>query len=389
MTGPASAFATNNSPQRSAILMGYYGVNNLGDELMLYCLRRWLESKDIAITVLSEAAAHVAQTHRVKAEQNYALCGQFDIVSSWIYGRGLRLIPQIMAHDLFLAGGGDIIRDNTGWPTFLFQVEKLILSVLLGKPVYLINVGISRPRTWYGRAILKWLIPRCTGILARDHRTVNMCREYGSRPNSLEFTPDIVFSLPRFVPPRSTVQSNTLIVALHGRPNIYQQFNLNAARLRILANALDELIEAEGLRVRFLASQVSEREVDDHDMHRAVLCYMRHAGKADLIPWTADPQTISDLFASTRFVIAMRLHAAILAAAYKVRCVVLPYDSKVLEFARIARNVHIAGPATLDDSAWTRFLLANALHGPAPHSPVSGVWTDMTPTAETEAAGAA
>ena len=85
----------------------------------------------------------------------------------------------------------------------------------------------------------------------------------------------------------------------------------------------------------------------------------------------------------------MQLHAAILAAAYKVRCVVLPYDSKVLEFARIARNVHIAGPATLDDSASTRSLLANALHGPAPHSPVSGVWTDMTPTAQREAAGAA
>jgi len=42
-----------------ALLMGYYGVGNLGDEMMLFCLKPWLEQQGFELTVLSERPAEV------------------------------------------------------------------------------------------------------------------------------------------------------------------------------------------------------------------------------------------------------------------------------------------------------------------------------------------
>jgi len=37
-----------------ALLLGYYGACNFGDDLMLYCLLQWLMKQKIQVTVVSE-----------------------------------------------------------------------------------------------------------------------------------------------------------------------------------------------------------------------------------------------------------------------------------------------------------------------------------------------
>ena len=36
------------------LLLGYYGARNLGDDMMLYCLAKWLQRQEMDITVISE-----------------------------------------------------------------------------------------------------------------------------------------------------------------------------------------------------------------------------------------------------------------------------------------------------------------------------------------------
>jgi polysaccharide pyruvyl transferase WcaK-like protein len=63
---------------------------------------------------------------------------------------------------------------------------------------------------------------------------------------------------------------------------------------------------------------------------------MRYA--SEIVPWTSDPQEVANWFGSARLVIAMRLHAAVLASAYGTPCMALPYDAKVSEFASYANQ---------------------------------------------------
>ena len=48
---------------KRAILFGYYGARNIGDELMLLCLNRWLERQNIRTTVGAISPGDVEHLH--------------------------------------------------------------------------------------------------------------------------------------------------------------------------------------------------------------------------------------------------------------------------------------------------------------------------------------
>ena len=62
-TQPAPVASTH----RKGLLMGYYGMGNLGDEMMLVCLKSWLEKQGFAVTVLSEHPDAVTHSSSVEA----------------------------------------------------------------------------------------------------------------------------------------------------------------------------------------------------------------------------------------------------------------------------------------------------------------------------------
>ena len=101
--------------------------------------------------------------------------------------------------------------------------------------------------------------------------------------------------------------------------------------MRVLASSLDHLASL-GYSIKFLACQ--RGEVDDHSTSQSIVRMMRYP--ANILPWTSDPQKIADAFGAASLVVAMRLHAAVLAEAYGVPCVTMPYDAKVTEYSERA-----------------------------------------------------
>lgn len=316
---------------KKAALIGYYGVGNLGDELMLMCLHRIL-SRDFDLTVIAENAEEVRTRWGFRAVQSYPLLGQFAWAESLLRGKAFRILKEIVASDVVICGGGEILRDSLGWRTFSYQIEKLALAILLRKRVFLLNVGIPRPTTSYARKALRWLLPRCAGIVVRESTSLSICREYGAAAHT-SFQPDIVVHLPDFFPParNGTMGPSSVLVALHANPNVYGGFAMNEGRISSLAAGLDLLIEKHGLTVNFLPCQ-SDRNTDDNQIHLEVQSRMRHKHATVMMKWTADPEQLSRHYRSAEVVVAMRLHAAVLAVAYDRPCVLLPYDKKVRDF---------------------------------------------------------
>ena len=104
--------------------MGYYGVGNLGDEMMLFCLKEWLERQGFALTVLSECPAEVSAIDGLPAIENCPLLGEWAWRTSWLRGGAGRVTRAIARSDVFIVGGGDLIRDDLGWRTFFYTMEK-------------------------------------------------------------------------------------------------------------------------------------------------------------------------------------------------------------------------------------------------------------------------
>jgi polysaccharide pyruvyl transferase CsaB len=346
-----------------ALLVGYYGARNLGDEMMLFCLRRWLAGQNIEPTILCPFPEEVERSHGLPALENVPLLGQWAWRDVWLRGKAFRVVRALRRCEILIAGGGDFIRDDCGIRLFSYAVEKYVLATLLKKPVCLVNVGIGRPTTRLGRKVIGWLLRRCRKIIVRDRRSVEVCTELGAGA-AAEYAPDIVLSLPALVGVPAPQTHPYLVVCLRANANVYRQYELTEARLLVLAEGLDELAEREGLQVVFLPYQ-STTDEDDNWIHEQVAARMACRGRVTVRPWTRDLGEVSRCVSQARCVVAMRLHAAVLAAALQRPCVPMPYDHKVLEFAGQMGWPHAIMPETLDSPSALRAALDGALRAGA------------------------
>jgi polysaccharide pyruvyl transferase CsaB len=345
------------------LLMGFYGARNLGDEMMLFCLRRWLKKQGVEVKLLCEGSREAGERFQAPATENVPLLLEWAWRDVWLRGKAFRLLNEFRKTDGLILGGGDLIRDDRGWRVFFYTVEKVLLAFMMGRPVFLLNVGIGRPATWYGRRLLPWALRRCRQIVVRDARSLEVCREAGAEAS---FAPDIVMHLPDWLEGRRIKPDPSrayIAVCLRTTSDAFGQYKFDEIRLRNLANALDRLAVQNGLDIVFLPFQSQpEQGEDDNEIHAEIAGRMREQSHVLIREWTGDLAEVAQCIAGAACVIAMRLHAAILAAACGRPCAVMPYDYKVSEAARVFNIAGRITPETLTNPAELTALLQGTLN---------------------------
>jgi polysaccharide pyruvyl transferase CsaB len=343
-----------------ALLLGYYGQGNLGDDLMLSCLSTWLSDQGVSITVGSENPQGVTAPCGRPVVQNVPLLGEWEWRSTWLHGGAARLLSAMRRHDLIILGGGDLIRDDHGWRTFAFSIEKIAAARLLGKPVALLNVGIGTPSTAYGRATLGWALRQCARVIVRDQRSVDVCAEAGVEA---VFLPDIVLTLPSSVPAHTDNRLPYIAVCMRDGWCSMSEFQIGT-----LASILDGISERTGLQTAFIPFQKGIDEAD-YGLHQRLAHKMRTA--CQVFQWSGDiPELVSRISNATA-VLAMRLHASVMAVAYEKPCVAIPYDHKIREFARLA-GVPLLELSALNDFHHSMAIVERGFRTPAVHVDTSG-----------------
>ena len=343
-----------------ALLLGYYGSHNLGDDMMMACLLDGMQSQGARVTVISEDPAETRARFGIPALQNTPLSGQWDFPGNWLRGDPFRLLRAIWNTDILVVGGGDLIRDDIGPQIFLYTVEKILVALLLGRPVYLANVGLPEPKTWYGGFCLRWILRCCKGVIVRDSRSVALQKKFAPE-NPCVHVHDVVMHLPEMVYGSSTAipvfappsQSGSIAVCLRGQPNAYGRYVLEQKHIQGLAAGFDHLVEKHGVRIVFLPFQQGD-EWGDNPLHRQVFAAMKMQDSATVREWTGNFKEVMECIGAARCVIAMRLHSAILALALRRPCILRPYDQKLDELGEhfalrpAIRSVDLENPEHLN-----------------------------------------
>jgi len=321
---------------------------------------------------------------------NSPLLGEWAWFKSWFKGGAWRVLRAIAQRDALIVGGGDLIRDDLGWRTFFYTMEKFIAAILLRKNVYVVNMGIGQLSTWYGRAILKWVLRRCDRIIVRDARSEKVCRRLGVS-TGVALAPDIALSLPDLLASRGKASAATaarpyVVVCLRHNPNAFRNYEMSEDRIRSLARSLDDLIERRGVDVIFLpfhANSVGGR--GDALLHERVAGAMVHSARIHLRSWTADLEEVCHCIKDAQFVVAMRLHAAVLALSCGRPSVLMPYDRKIREFGELMAIPHSIEATALDDPASVTSVLEDAWRAAQNEAEpdtlrnaVSSIWSDLT-----------
>ncbi|NJK35815.1 MAG: polysaccharide pyruvyl transferase CsaB [Oscillatoriales cyanobacterium SM2_2_1] len=281
-----------------AVLSGYYGMGNGGDEALLATLLQMLPPS-VKPLVLSARPQVTELLHQVEATDRYSALG----------------VPKALRQsDWFIWGGGSLMQDATSIrnPLYYGGLMGLAKNFDLRTIAWAQGVGPLRHRS--SQWIARQAFHQCDRISVRDQASASLLQEWHIEST---LAPDPVWALSaESVPELSSLPAPRVAVVLRAHPQ------LNESRLQLLIRALDQLQRATATHLLVIPFQPSQ----DRAIAEAIVQQIPQRSQLIL---EDSPRRLKGLFRGVELVIAMRLHALIMAAAEGARCWALSYDPKV------------------------------------------------------------
>ena len=272
-------------------LSGYYGFDNAGDEAILMAIVREARRRGIEPVVLSADPRTTESRHGVAAVPRARPAA----------------LTAILRSGGLLSGGGGLLQNKTSNKSLLYYLSLIYLAQLLRKPTWVFGQSLG-PLDATGRRLTAPALRRSRAVVVRDRASFDLAVKMGVPGGLLTLGADAALLLE---PPR--VSREERLVTLVPRGSLPDEANL---RLREVGLRLREL----GYEVLVLGFQpgYDEGALD-----------LFHGFEREL---SGDPRRVFHLIAQSGYVLSLRLHGLILAAAAGTPYAGGSYDPKVKAF---------------------------------------------------------
>lgn len=295
------------------IVSGYYGFDNLGDEAILEEivseLKRLTSPQNIII--LSANPGKTASQYGVRSE----LRTDFVLLS--------QLCQQAR---LFISGGGGLFQNTKSLGSILFYALQIFVAKAKGANVMIYAQGIGPLRGKIAEWITRRAFQLSNAICVRDSGSKAMLDRWGVEDASQ--TADPVWCLESQRLPESVEsQINNIHASKLIGLSLRTSHNLSEAHLDALVKALKSSLP-ETAHILLLPLQMNQ----DKELLEQFGEKWRAAGGAGTLLDTSALQFPSQwisLFGRCKLVVAMRLHAVIMALKAGIAVAGIAYDPKV------------------------------------------------------------
>ncbi len=286
--------------QIQAVLCGYYGYGNGGDEALLASLLQMLP-ESVTPLVLSGDPPATEKLHGVKScDRNH-----FPTV-----------FAALRTSQAFIWGGGSLIQDATSALSPVYYTGLMFLAQRLGLITIAWAQGIGPLNRPENRWLAKQTFRGCTSVSIRDLNSTHLIKDWGLQATQ---APDPVWALEATsVYGQVDLPHPRIAVSLRDHPL------LTPERLRHLSEALVLFQKQSQASILLLPFQPRQ------DLEIAKTLQAHIQGPSQILQ-LSDPRQLKGVFQTVDMTIAMRLHALIMAAAEGCRCVGLSYDPKVTQ----------------------------------------------------------
>lgn len=316
-----------------ALLSGYYGKGNGGDEALLATLVQMLPPH-VTPVVLSGNPEETRHSYHVESHNRMAILPVFQALRS---------------SDIFIWGGGSLIQDVTSTMSPFYYGGLMVLAQKMGLKTVAWAQGIGpllRPQT---RWLAQYSFGHCNTVTVRDRASAALLADWQI---PCLVAPDPVWALQsKPVPGLEDLPAPRVAVTLRNHPQLTEK------RLANLTRALVEFQKATQAFILLLPFHKSE----DLPIAKAIQPQLPDVSQILLLE---DPQLLKGVYQGVDMAIGMRLHSLIMAAAEGCRCFALSYDPKV---NRLMEELQMPGwdLATLPDDpkVITRTWLQHYDHG--------------------------
>ncbi len=283
--------------QIQAVLCGYYGQGNGGDEALLATLLQMLPNYVTPI-VLSGNPEETQKRYGV------ASCNRKS---------AFQVLNTLRNSDVFIWGGGSLIQDATSALSPLYYAGLMGLAQQMGLKTIAWAQGIGPLRRQLTQRVARQSFSGCTAVSVRDGGSAELLTEW-----KIPFiiAPDPVWALDS-----KPVKGLWDLPAPRVAVTLRSHSSLTPQRLSHLTQALISFQTATQTCILLVPFQAQ-------DLNIAQTIATQLTGPHQIFQ-LADPRELKGLFQGVEMAIGMRYHSLVMAAAAECRCFALSYDPKV------------------------------------------------------------
>ncbi|NEO27844.1 MAG: polysaccharide pyruvyl transferase CsaB, partial [Kamptonema sp. SIO4C4] len=264
-----------------AILCGYYGKGNSGDEALLASLLQMLPAQ-VQPIVLSG-----------NPQETYDRYG----VISCDRNSGFRILEAMGESEYFLWGGGSLMQDATSWQSPLYYGGLMGLAQQRGLKTIAWAQGIGPLKRRLTRWLTRQTLLGCAAVSVRDRASAQLLQQWQITPL---LAPDPVWALdPQPYPGLGDIHAPRVAVILRPHPHLTRQ------RFNHLTQALISFQKATDTSLLLLPFHPSQ-DLEMADAIARQLPGIHHILTPD------NPRQLMSIFDGVELAIGMRLHGLIM-----------------------------------------------------------------------------
>jgi polysaccharide pyruvyl transferase CsaB len=325
------------------LIWGYYGYYNLGDEAMLSGMIHYLTTwcPDIQITVYTLRPGDTRRRHGVSTLSSIPPKRKLGFLR-----HRLKIYQTLWQSDVFILGGGDLLRDSTKTSVAKIWLKPLQSAIFLRRKTLIWGVSVGEIWRSETRQYIKKVLDKAGMIVVRDQRSRHILKDL-----EVEKAANLASDLALAATSQYRANENSPLKS-SSKPAIGISFRDIARRIsfiqevdaqafqKTMAKIVDGLIEefeAEVHVVPFQSYPKSYRaekkpSPDDYVSSLAMLNHSQYANDVHIYDYLPNLGDLLNVFESMDLVIGTRLHSLILAAAIGVPIIGIAYDPKVNSF---------------------------------------------------------
>ncbi len=349
--------------KQGAVICGFYGHSNLGDEAMLSGMIHLLKKQqnNLSFTVFSHDPKLTQKQHSVHA----------------IDRETKQYLPQrilaILKNRYFILGGGDLLRDTAKFPIAKNWLSHLQKAIRLQRQTMILGVSVGDLVRQDSKTLIPNILNQVNLIGVRDALSQAKLVELGvNKPIhiisdlALEALPETVIDAEKFSVGQP-LQIGISIRNLQGRGasvdvSQYPTFQKEMAKLA------DSLVEKYNATVHFLPLRSHPNHYhptdDDYIACLELFRYSRYSSQFIVHRCFPSLEQFYQLTRQLHLMIGMRLHSLIIAAGLGVPVIAAEYDSKVQGFMAEIGQAQSSIPFNCFEADQILSLIENRLENP-------------------------
>jgi polysaccharide pyruvyl transferase CsaB len=307
------------------LVSGYYGFDNLGDELILQTLIKHARSRGCKITVLSKNPQKTTEQYGVPAIQRTNLA---DIFKCFAQGH------------LFISGGGGLFQDTTGTASPIYYGGLILLADYLRLPVIVWGQGVGPLNHPFSKMMTRWAFSKARQIIVRDEKSDNLVQELLKENTSK--VPVNVTADPVWLWQADALQNKTIPIpeGIRVGVSLREWPSLSEKGIEALAKALISWIhqaqlQAQDLPIELVLMPFQEAQDVPALKQLETVFNQLIAEKQERLKlsWVS-PREVVQVLPTLNFMIAMRFHALLLGLTqHQFPIFAIAYDPKVKALA--------------------------------------------------------